>query len=87
VFDALLEARKTFTMVELGAGWGRWLVSAACAARVQQLHLELRLVGVEAQPEHFRWMRKHLPTMASKGNIRATRLLNVWNLQLLGVGY
>jgi FkbM family methyltransferase len=58
--EAILEARGAFTMVELGAGFGRWLVGAACAARTRRHDLKLRLIGVEAQADHFRWMDKHL---------------------------
>jgi FkbM family methyltransferase len=50
-------ARGLFTMVELGAGWGRWLAIAAAAAR--QRALPFVLVGVEAEPTHFRWMVEH----------------------------
>jgi FkbM family methyltransferase len=59
LLDAVLEARRRFTMIELGAGYGRWLVGAACAARIRRPELDLKLVGVEAQPDHFRWMRQH----------------------------
>jgi len=33
VLEAVSNARDRFTMVELGAGWGRWLVNAAAALR------------------------------------------------------
>jgi FkbM family methyltransferase len=59
VFDALLEARGVFTMIELGAGFGRWLVTAVCAARIRRPDLRMRLIGVEAQHQHFEWMMKH----------------------------
>jgi FkbM family methyltransferase len=52
---ALLSADSHFTMVELGAGWGRWLVAAARLA--DQRQLPFTLVGVEADPAHFQWMR------------------------------
>jgi FkbM family methyltransferase len=58
LLEAVVEARDEFTMVALGAGWGRWLVAAALA--VKQLHsMPCRLVGVEAEPTHFRWMLEH----------------------------
>lgn len=59
LFRSILEARQTFTMVELGAGYGRWLVAAACAVRRRRPDLSLRLMGVEAEPTHFRWLEKH----------------------------
>jgi FkbM family methyltransferase len=59
--DLLTAATSTsgvFTMVELGAGYGRWLVSGGVAART--LGLPYRLIGVEAEPTHFKWMEQHL---------------------------
>lgn len=52
------ENKLPFTFIELGAGWGRWLVNAARAAN--DLGIDYRLIGVEAEPEHFRWMRDHV---------------------------
>jgi FkbM family methyltransferase len=59
LFRAILEAHQSFTMIELGAGYGRWLVAAACAVRRRRPELGLRLMGVEAEPTHFRWLLKH----------------------------
>ena len=39
-------------------GVGRWITNAAFACR--QLGVDYRLVGVEAEKEHFEWMRAHL---------------------------
>lgn len=58
ILEAVLAAERTFTMIELGAGWGRWLMNAAAAAR-QRGGLRTRLIGVEAEPTHFRWMQQH----------------------------
>src|SRR4051794_17567633 len=60
LLEAVVEANERFTMVELGAGWGRWLANGAAAAR--QLGTEVRLVAVEAEPTHFEWLRLHLET-------------------------
>jgi FkbM family methyltransferase len=57
--EAVLEAEQRFTMIELGAGFGRWLVNAAVAARQQRPDLEVRLIGVEAEPTHYQWMKQH----------------------------
>jgi len=57
VLDAVVAADDMFTMIELGAGWGRWLMNAA-AVRVRR-RLPFHLVGVEAEPTHFRWMQQH----------------------------
>ena len=57
---SVLESRAngTFTIVELGAGWGPWLVGAATAAAhvgIQTVHL----VGVEGAQSHFNFMLQH----------------------------
>jgi FkbM family methyltransferase len=58
VLESVAEARGAFTMIELGAGYGRWLVNAAVA--LQQLSdIPCHLVGVEAEPTHFEWMQQH----------------------------
>jgi FkbM family methyltransferase len=59
VLQTVAAASSQFTMIELGAGYGRWLVRAACAMR-RGKRLPVRLVGVEAEPEHFRWLGLHL---------------------------
>ena len=45
-------------MIELGAGWGKWIVSGAVAAR--RCGIDSLVIGVEAEPEHYKWMREHL---------------------------
>jgi FkbM family methyltransferase len=57
LLQAVLDAGDPFVMVALGAGWGRWLSAGAFAAK-NSGH-GYRLVGVEAEPEHFRWMQLH----------------------------
>jgi FkbM family methyltransferase len=59
VLEAVVAAVGNFTMIELGAGWGRWLMNAAAAAR-QRDPLSFHLIGVEAEPTHFQWMQEHL---------------------------
>ena len=59
MLEAIREAGDNFTMRELGAGYGRWMVAAACAARAVKPVLALHFVGVEGQSEHFRWMQQH----------------------------
>jgi hypothetical protein len=51
---AALEAPDVLTFVEAGAGYGRWSIRAAAAARA--LGKPYRLVCVEAEPTHFGWM-------------------------------
>jgi len=60
VLESVLESEGPFTMVELGAGWGRWLVNAAVALRQLDPERPFLLVGVEAEPTHFEWLRRHL---------------------------
>jgi FkbM family methyltransferase len=58
LLEAVAGAKTRFTMLELGAGWGRW--SARAAAACQQLGLPYHLVAVEAEPTHFQWMVQNL---------------------------
>ena len=47
------------TVIELGAGYGRWLVAAHHAARSLSVD-PVRLIGVEMVGRHFDWMHEHL---------------------------
>ena len=58
LLESVVDAKGGFTMAAAGAGWGRWLVAGAFAAR-QLGRLPVRLIGVEAEPTHFRWMLEH----------------------------
>jgi FkbM family methyltransferase len=58
LLEAVACARDEFVMVALGAGWGRWLVAGAAAVK-QYNGILYRLVGVEAEPQHFEWMVRH----------------------------
>jgi FkbM family methyltransferase len=58
LLEAVAAAKNGFTMAAVGAGWGRWLVAAALATK-QYNRLPFRLIGVEAEPTHFRWMQEH----------------------------
>ena len=55
--QAVNEASDTFRMAALGAGFGRWL--AAGAALAAQTGRDYRLLGIEAEPQHFEWMLRH----------------------------
>jgi FkbM family methyltransferase len=59
VLGAVRDARKTFTMLELGAGWARWTVNAALAAR-RRGGLSCSFIAVEAEPTHYDWARIHI---------------------------
>jgi FkbM family methyltransferase len=58
LLEAVALARGRFTMMELGAGFGRWIARGAAAAR--QRELPCHLVAVEAEPTHFEWMIQNL---------------------------
>ncbi|GJG89162.1 hypothetical protein tb265_43430 [Gemmatimonadetes bacterium T265] len=57
---AVLDACRgvPFVVVELGAGWGPWLVSLASAARAKGLD-DVRLVGIEGSADHVAYMHTH----------------------------
>jgi FkbM family methyltransferase len=56
--QALNETSGTFRMAALGAGWGRWIAGGAGLAR--QLGRDFKILGVEAEPQHFDWMLRHM---------------------------
>jgi len=64
-YVALLDAIErfatdgTFCAVEAGAGWGPWLAMAGVVARASGAKA-IRLIGLEASPERFALMRRHL---------------------------
>jgi FkbM family methyltransferase len=51
------ESSELFRMAALGAGWGRWL--AAGSALASQVRRDYRMLGVEAEPQHFEWLLRH----------------------------
>lgn len=58
VLRSVLEASEEYVAIELGAGWGPWLVAGARAARMRGLE-KARLVGVEGSSKHCEFMRLH----------------------------
>ena len=52
------ETSGPFTIAELGAGWGPWLVAGAAAARARGR--PAHLIGVEGDETHFRYMQTHM---------------------------
>lgn len=48
---AVDQAKDTFRIVELGCGWGCWLVNTGVAARARGL--EVDLIGIEGEPNHL----------------------------------
>ena len=58
ILESVSLARDRYTMLELGAGYGRWAVRAASAAKQRGIR-ECRLIAVEADPVHFTWLQQH----------------------------
>ena len=58
LLEAVAAANGRFTMLELGAGFGRWTARGAAAAK--QWGLPYTLIAVEAEPTHFEWMIQNL---------------------------
>ena len=58
LLESIDSARESFTMVELGAGYGRWLVSAAVILRNHR-SIPFRLIGVEPEHNHFQMISQH----------------------------
>jgi FkbM family methyltransferase len=57
LLEAVTEARGQFTMLELGAGFGRWgLLGATAARRLRIGNIDVRLI--EAEPQHAVWARE-----------------------------
>lgn len=59
LLESVIASRGSYTMIELGAGMGRWSVRAALAARQFKPRMPFRLIAVEADPAHFEWLRWH----------------------------
>ena len=58
MLETIEQAVDTYVIVELGAGYGRWCVRAALAARTRP-GCRVQCVAVEAEPDHFRWLLQH----------------------------
>jgi FkbM family methyltransferase len=58
ILESVVLADDPYTIAELGAGYGRWAVRAALAARQQGKPLG-RFIAVEPEPVHFRWLETH----------------------------
>ena len=56
---ALSSASNSFCAVELGAGFGPWLMRAGVAWRAHRGAAPLRLIAVEGEPTHIELLRQH----------------------------
>jgi hypothetical protein len=59
VLKAVLASTDRFAAMELGAGLGPWLVAGTAAARLRGIY-DIRLLGVEADPDRFALLRQNL---------------------------
>jgi FkbM family methyltransferase len=59
LLESVVAASGTYTMIDLGAGYGRWSVRAAYAVRQYDPKLRCRLIAVEPEPTVYGWMRRH----------------------------
>ena len=59
LLESVVAAKGSYTMIDLGAGYGRWAVRAAYAMKQYNGHLPCRLIAVEAEPVVFKWMGLH----------------------------
>ena len=59
LLESVAAARGSYTMLDLGAGYGRWAVRAAFAVRQYWGVLPHHLIAVEAEPTVFGWMPLH----------------------------
>lgn len=60
VLEAVKASSSKFVMIELGAGYGRWMANAVAALRHIRPNSNLFLVGVEAEPTHYKWLFQNL---------------------------
>jgi hypothetical protein len=59
LLESVAAARGSYTMMELGAGYGRWAIRAGRVVALQR-QIPFHLVAVEAEPQHFKWLQQHL---------------------------
>lgn len=62
ILESVVEAKGSYKMIELGAGWGRWASRAHAA--LKQMHPDIpgQFIAVEAEPTHFQWLKEHFRT-------------------------
>ena len=59
LLESVVAAKGSYTMLDLGAGFGKWAVRAAFAARQYNPKLRSHVIAVEAEPTVYGWMREH----------------------------
>lgn len=58
VLRAVDLAQDRFTICELGAGWGCWMVNTAVAARRRGI-MDIHAIGIEGERHHAAWIAEH----------------------------
>lgn len=58
LLKSVASAGDRYVAMELGAGWGLWLVAGAAAARRRGI-ADIRLLAVEGDPDHFTFLEQH----------------------------
>jgi FkbM family methyltransferase len=58
LLKAVRSARDHYVAMELGAGFGPWIVAGGVGARRRGI-TDIRLYAVEGDPQHFRCLRQH----------------------------
>jgi FkbM family methyltransferase len=56
---SVLDAKDSYRIIELGAGWGPAVASGGVFARLKGIK-NIKLVAVEADPHHFGYLKQHL---------------------------
>lgn len=58
LLKAVRSARDRYVAMELGAGFGPWIVAGAVAAKRRGIN-DIHLYAVEGDPQHFRFLNRH----------------------------
>jgi FkbM family methyltransferase len=58
LLKAVRGAAHEYVAMELGAGFGPWIIAGATAARLRGID-NIRLCAVEGDPQHFQFLRQH----------------------------
>ena len=59
LLESVVAAKGSYTMIELGAGYGRWALRAAFAAQHYNPKLRCHVIAVEAEPTVYGWLKEH----------------------------
>lgn len=55
---SVIEAKDSFVAIELGSGYGPWLVASAAAAKQRGIQ-QIQLAGIEGSADHFAFLLQH----------------------------